>query len=146
MLSNPPTAASSSALIRFLSSFRALSSIVAVKSGYAAFNASIVVIASFGSIFFSSFLGLFSGCLPFCKPPGVAAGLFNNILGTVLKFPMSIGTELTMILPAFSMTVWASSNISSSQKPFSTASSPVHHVSSDIKPDISSAVFPVFTE
>ena len=55
----------------------------------------------------------------------------------------SIGTELTTIFEEFSTTVVLSSNINSSQKPFSTAMSPVHHVSFDISCSMSSVFLPV---
>ena len=117
---------------------------VATKSGYAAFSASTVpMLFSVAAISFSSFGFVLAAALLFIKPPGLC-GLFNNTLGTVLKAEMSMGVELTTIFEAFSMTVFASSNINSSQKPFVTASSPVHHFSSLIKAAIASAPMPVF--
>ena len=121
--------------------------IVATKSGYAAFSASTVVIVFVGSAISGSsfsFCGLLIGFVAlFIKLPGLC-GLFNNCFGNVLNIETSMGTELTTIFEAFSTTVLLSSNINSSQKPFSTAVSPVHHVSSDISCSMSSDFLQVF--
>ena len=116
MLSYPAGAVSMMLLIRSLSLFTASVRIWFTKSGYAASRAGAFLI--FSSIVpFPPFSSLGS---IFCKPPW--AGLFNNIVGTVLNRDRSSGTELTMTFRAFSITVCGSaSNMMESQKPFSTA-------------------------